>query len=216
MNSLEDQKIAGRLEALHLAASGDEQRWNVRREANKDSPPSTAPDPLIRMGEFYIPVSPDEGRLLYLLARSKNAQHIVEFGASFGISTLYLAAAARDTGGKVTTTEVHPDKCESLRSSFSSAGVEQEVTLLEGDALETLQTLDKPVDFLFLDGWKSLYLPVFQLLKPLLSRHALIAADNVKFTETAPYLDHVRSSNSGLITQIIDDMALSCVIGELT
>ena len=119
-------------------------------------------------------------------------------------------------GGKVTTTEVHPDKCESLRSSFSSAGVEQEVTLLEGDALETLQTLDKPVDFLFLDGWKSLYLPVFQLLKPLLSRHALIAADNVKFTETAPYLDHVRSSNSGLITQIIDDMALSCVIGELT
>lgn len=216
MNSLQNPKIASQLDYLHEQALGDEQRWAARREELSRQPStgnSNEPDPLIRMGEFYIPVSREEGEFLYLLARAKNAQHLVEFGASFGISTLYLAAAARDCGGKVTTTEIHPEKCKALRASFATAEVEAEVRLLEGDAQQTLKEIDTPIDILFLDGWKSLYLPVFELLRPLLSPGALIAADNITFKETQAYLDRVQAPDSGLITQIIGDLALSCVTG---
>lgn len=214
MNSLKDPKIAAQLDSLHHEALGDEQRWVDRRaEQAKQSghSDSSNADPLIRMGEFYIPVSRDEGEFLYMLARGKNAQTIVEFGASFGISTLYLAAAARDCGGRVITTEIHPDKCAALRASFTTANVEREVQLLEGDAQQTLKTMNEPIDLLFLDGWKSLYLPIFELLRPLLKPGALVAADNITFKETQPYLDRVQASNSGLLTQILGDLALSCV-----
>ena len=212
MNSLKNPEISRQLAALHDRAKDDESRWAARRQAQLAGDSSANEDSLIRMGEFYIPVSPAEGELLYLLARARNAQRIVEFGASYGISTLYLAAAARDNGGELITTEVHPKKCEALRESFKVAGVEQEVTLLEGDAQQTLQTISAPVDFLFLDGWKSLYLPIYELLRSSLTSGALIAADNITFTETKPYLDAVQASDSGLITQLIDDMALSCVV----
>lgn len=217
MNSLRDEKIARQLTHLHREASKDEKRWAARRaEQSKNNANESSPtqDPLIRMGEFYIPVSADEGKFLYLLARANKAMNIVEFGASFGISTLYLAAAARDCGGKVTTTEVHPDKCKALRESFAVAGVEAEVTLLEGDAQETLKTLDNPIDVLFLDGWKSLYLPVFQLLRPLLKPGAIIAADNITFKETQPYLECVQNTHSEFVTHLVGDMALSCVTGD--
>ncbi|MEM7469021.1 MAG: methyltransferase, partial [Pseudomonadota bacterium] len=118
MNSLNDPQISARISYLHKQAKGDEQRWQARKAAQESQPKSSEPDPLIRLGEFYIPVSEDEGHLLYMLARARNAQLIVEFGASFGISTLYLAAAARDSGGKLITTEVHPEKCAALRDSF--------------------------------------------------------------------------------------------------
>ena len=163
MNSLNHPKIAERLVSLHQAAEGDGRRWEQRREAQRNTAPSSEPDPLVRLGEFYIPVSKQEGELLYLLARAKNAQLIVEFGASFGVSTLYFAAAARDTQGQVITTEVHPKKCDALRESFAACEVDDVVTLFEGDARETLKQVEQPIDVLFLDGWKSLYLPVFEL-----------------------------------------------------
>lgn len=212
MNSLQDQKIANQLRELHHAAEGDEERWAARRAAQAGTVARPLSDPLIRLGDFYIPVSPEEGQFLYLLARSRRAETIVEFGASYGISTLYLAAAARDTGGHVTTTEVHPKKCAALRASFAKTAVEDVVTLLEGDALETLQSFDRPIDMLFLDGWKSLYLPVFKLLRPYLIEGTLIAADNISFEESKPYLDYINAQPTNFITRIIDDMALSCVI----
>ena len=212
MNSLNDPKIARRLAVLHTEAEGDSARWQQRRADQENAPHATEPDPLIRLGEFYIPVSKQEGELLYMLARTKNAQMIVEFGASYGISTLYFAAAARDTGGHVITTEVHPKKCQALRETFAAAAIEPEVTLLEGDARETLKNLSQPIDVLFLDGWKSLYLPIFELLRPLLQPNALIVADNISFAESQDYLQKVQAADSGLLTQIIGDMALSCVL----
>ncbi len=152
MNGLSDPNVAACLARLHEAAARDSarRRSSWRRGADDDV--------LIRMGDFYLAVSPAEGRLLYVLARGGRAASIVEFGASFGVSTIYLAAAARDNGGHVVTTEVHPDKCAALRESFARAGVEDCVTLLEGDARETLAGVEGPVDLLFLDGWKSMYL----------------------------------------------------------
>jgi predicted O-methyltransferase YrrM len=145
-----------------------------------------------RMKQLFIPVSRDQGRFLYLLARSTQAKQLVEFGASFGISTLYLAAAARDNGGTLTTTEIEPDKCRAVEEHLRRAGLDGVTRVLEGDAMETLRQFDAPIDLLFLDGWKDLYLPVLELLLPRLRPGALILADNTDFPEVRPYLERVR------------------------
>ncbi len=95
--TLQEPRLAAVLRRLHQEAAQDAGRWEARRAAQAAGRlPSD--EGLVRMGEFYLAVSPDEGRLLYLLARATRARHLVEFGASYGVSTLYLAAAARDGG----------------------------------------------------------------------------------------------------------------------
>ncbi|GAB3422042.1 O-methyltransferase [Flindersiella endophytica] len=144
--------------------------------------------------DMYIPVSRQDGRLLYGLARGMGARHVVEFGTSFGISTIYLAAAVRDNGGgRVETTEIEPAKCREAAANLRRAGLDDLTEVLEGDALQTLKTVDEPIDLLFLDGWKDLYLAVLELLKPRLRPGALIIADNVNLADTKPYLTRVRT-----------------------
>jgi len=205
MNTVTDPQISSVLQDLHSKAAGDALRWRAAGGA--------AGGALIRLGDLYLGLSPDEGRRLYMLARLSRAQHIVEFGASFGISTLYLAAAAQDNGGKVTTTEVHPDKCQSLRQSFANAGVCDRVTLLEGDARETLKQVTAPIDMLFLDGWKRMYLPIFRLLRPALAHNALILADNCDHPKAHDYLEEVAKPCSGLISSKTGDLMISYLAG---
>lgn len=214
MNSLADRLIVSELDSLQREAALDSQRWAARKASAQQSvkPTEPTPDPLIRMGEFYLGVSVDEGKLLYNLARSSGAQCIVEFGASYGISTLYLGAAARDSGGQLITTEVHPDKCRATRAMIGRAGLQDHVTLLEGDALETLRAVDEPVGLLFLDGWKGLYLPMLELMLPKLSAGGLVAADNVDHGAAAPYLALIEA-DPRFVTTLVGDMALSCFTG---
>ena len=120
ISHLEKRSWQEALERLQTAAAGDRARWQ-RRRARNSGQRSEAPDPLIRMGEFFLAVNADEGRLLYLLARAVRARYIVEFGASYGVSTLYLGAAAMDNGGRLVTTEVHPDKCRAVRQTLRQA-----------------------------------------------------------------------------------------------
>ena len=91
MNSLQDEKITGVLKRLHREAQQDSGRWARDK--------TTASSDLVRMGDIYLSVSQEEGTFLYVLARACKAKHIVEFGASYGVSTLYLGAAARDNTG---------------------------------------------------------------------------------------------------------------------
>ena len=114
------------------------------------------------MKNMYIPVGRADGRLLYTMARGIHATRIVEFGASFGISTLYLAAAERDNGGTVVSTEIEPSKCRAAQENLRRAGLSDTATILEGDALQTLQTVAGPIDMVFLDGWKDLYIRVLE------------------------------------------------------
>lgn len=141
---------------------------------------------------MYIPVSRGDGLLLHALARGTGAKRIVEFGASFGISTLYLAEAVRANGGRLITTEIEPSKCRATEAHLREAGLDGAATVLEGDALETLKGVDGPIDLLFLDGWKDLYLPVLELLAPKLRPGAVVVADNVNMADTKPYLDRIR------------------------
>jgi predicted O-methyltransferase YrrM len=196
------------VKALHQAAADDPQRWEERRAQQASQPPQTEPDPLVRMGSIYIAVNQHEGRLLHLLARTARAQYIVEFGASYGISTLYLGAAAKDNGGKMFTTEVHPDKCQAVNRTLAQAQIDDTVTLLEGDARETLLELPAGIDLLFLDGWKSQYLPLLKNLMPKLKPGALVVADNINLEAAQDYADYIQN-DPAWFTELVDDMAIS-------
>jgi predicted O-methyltransferase YrrM len=199
------------LDTLHAAAALDAERWNDRTGTNDATANAQGGGALVRLGEFYLAVSPEEGRLIYVLARAIKARRIVEFGASYGISSLYLAVAAKENEGSLTTTEVHPDKCATLRETFQRAGMADTITLLEGDARATLREVPGQIDMLFLDGWKSAYLPIYDLLRPKLSPGALILADNISHAGAADYLAAVESPSSGCETAIRGNLAITCV-----
>lgn len=132
-------------------------------------------------GRAPIAITEEVGELLYMLALWRRARTIVEFGASLGVSTIYLAAAVRDAGsGRVITTELEPEKARLASANLAEAGLADLVDLRVGDALETLRDLAGPVDLLFLDGWNDLYLPVLELVAPHLAPGALVAADMSK------------------------------------
>jgi predicted O-methyltransferase YrrM len=116
-----------------------------------------------------------------MLARSVQVRSIVEFGTSFGISTLHLAAALRDNGGgRLIGSEFEPTKIARARENLGTAGLSDLVEIREGDALQTLaRDLPDSIDLVFLDGAKSLYSPILSLLEGRLRSGALIVADNV-------------------------------------
>ena len=134
-----------------------------------------------RIDEFLISVGRATGTLLNLLIREAKAQTILEVGTSYGYSTVWLAAAARQTGGKVITLEIHAGKQQYARAALAKAGLADSVDFRLGDALETIAALDGPLDFVLLDLWKNLYIPCFDLIYPKLNRGAFVAADNMTF-----------------------------------
>jgi predicted O-methyltransferase YrrM len=153
------------------------------------------------MQDLYIPVSADAGKLLYALVRAIRPGTVVEFGTSFGISTLYLAAAVADNGtGHVYSTELSARKVAAATANLQEAGLDEPLTILEGDALQTLAAIPGPVGLVLLDGWKDLCLPVLQLLEPVLSPGALIAADDITHAGMAGYLDFIREPANGYVS----------------
>lgn len=203
MNSLNDPTVAACLARLHDDAGHDRAR-RVELSAQE-----RADESLTRLGSLYMAVSRDEARLLYLLARGSGAKYLVEFGASFGVSTTYLAAAARDNGGRLVTTEAHPDKCAATRAVLDEAGLGAVATLLEGDALETLADAGPGIGFVFLDGWKSMYLPMLELLQPKLIDGALLVADNIDHPGAGPYAEHVRTSDE-FVSHSLGKIEIGC------
>ena len=162
-----------------------------------------------------MPVSPEAGGLLYSLVRATRPRIVVEFGTSFGISTLHLAAAVRDNGvGRVLTTEMSAAKIAAARRNFAEAGLDDVITLLEGDALETLPGhVGAGVDFVLLDGWKQLYVPVLQLLEPHLKPGTLVLADDTEMSVVQPYLAYVRDPANGYQNTsfpVADGVEISC------
>jgi predicted O-methyltransferase YrrM len=209
MTALEDPKIKATLARLHNAARGD---WLVFLRAL----PAVAVGALTGHGVMesakpylknaYIPIDAAQGRALYQFARMSGARTIVEFGCSFGISAIYLAAALRDNGGgRVITTELEPKKIEAARANFAAAGVDGLVELREGDAMETLRDVAAPVDLFFLDGWKELCLPVLKLMEPKLKPGAAVFCDDMKgFRRTLkPYTDYVRDPRGGYVSMAL-------------
>ncbi len=214
MNTLREPRVAAAIDRMYaetvdqMARLGD---FDWQRLA-KASPQERADI----FSEFYLPVTPESGRLLYTLVRAARPATVVEFGMSLGLSAIHLASAVRDNGaGRVVTTELSAAKVATATATFAEVGLADLITVLAGDALQTLADLDAPVDFVLLDGWKELYLPVLRLLEPKLSPGALVVADNTGLPDTQPYVDHVRDPANGYVSVAFpvresDAMEISC------
>jgi len=163
-----------------------------------------------RLKDAPLPVSRETGTLLYMLARSSGARTIVEFGTSFGISTLHLAAGLRDNGGgRLITSEFEPSKAARARKNLIAGGLFDLVEIREGDALQTLRAdLPDTIDLVLLDGAKALYPDILDLLENRLGPGAIIVADNAD--DSPDYLARVRAPGSGyLSTPFAEDVELS-------
>jgi predicted O-methyltransferase YrrM len=167
-----------------------------------------------RLKDLWLPVSRETGTLLYLLARSIRAKNVVEFGTSFGISTLHLAAALRDNGGgRLISSEFEPTKVARARQHLAEGDLADLVEVREGDALKTLATdLPDGIDLLLLDGAKALYGDILNLVEHRLRPGALIVADNAD--DSPDYLARVRAPGSGYLSVPFgQDVELSVRLG---
>jgi len=197
ISTLYDPKVRDVLDGMHAAADSNDPPLLAKARGKQDSARHAILD------EAFIPVSRDGGRLVYTLVRGAAPGTTVEFGTSFGISTIYMAAAVRDRGaGRVITTELLKAKADRAREYIREAGLLDVVDLRVGDALETLKDLKPDVTVLFLDGWKDLYLPVLKMLEPKLKAGALVAADDIHLFPEAlqKYLDYVREPANGYVS----------------
>jgi predicted O-methyltransferase YrrM len=167
-----------------------------------------------RLKDFPLAVSRQTGVLLYMLARGCRARNIVEFGTSFGISTLYLAAALRDNGGgQLITSEFEPSKVIRARENLTAAGLIDLVEFREGDALKTLSAgLPETVDLVLLDGAKSLYSEILNLVESRLRPGAFVVADNTDYSPE--YMARICSPEGGYLSlSFADDVEVSMRLG---
>ena len=137
----------------------------------------------------------DKAQFCYQLCRATKVRRIVEIGTSYGVSTLYLAAAVRDNirlaGGEgvVIGTEYEPEKARAARAHFEEAGLSRFIDLRQGDLRETLKRIDGPIDFMLVDIWISMARPALELVAPHLKPGAIIICDNTEQFRSA-YADY--------------------------
>jgi predicted O-methyltransferase YrrM len=212
-NTLSDPSVQSVLHRLFTAARLDDERpepWPPGQSYASATPQERAD----AMDSIYMPISAAGGNLLYTLVRASRPGTVVEFGTSFGISTIYLAAAVTDNGaGRVLSTELSAAKVTAARANLAEAGLAGPVTILPGDALRTLAEVHGPVGLVLLDGWKDMCLPVLRLLEDRLSPGAVVVADDTSMASMGPYLDYVRDPASGYVSvsfPVEDGMEVSC------
>ena len=126
-----------------------------------------------------LPVGPETGQLINIIARSLKAPTILEIGTSYGYSAIWLGEAARASGGRVITLELQDYKSAHAHEKAVEAGLADHVDYRVGDALDLIERLETKVDFVLLDLWKDLYEPCFKALRPKLNPGAIIVADNM-------------------------------------
>jgi predicted O-methyltransferase YrrM len=131
------------------------------------------------MADKMVALEPIKAEFCHMLCRSLRARRVVEVGTSFGVSTLYLAAAVRENGGgTVIGTEYEPAKAAQARAAFAAAGLSEVIDLREGDLRETLKVIEGPVDFVLMDIWTEMARPAIELIAPHLRPGAVVIADN--------------------------------------
>jgi len=146
------------------------------------------------MEDAYLSISKEQGEYIYNLLINEKSKNIVEFGTSFGISTIYLAAAAKENFGNVITSELLDSKCKRALQNFKDASVNDLIDLRKGDAMETLKDVPDNIDFLLLDGWNDLYLPLLKMLEPKLKDGAYIYTDNINFSGSKLFVKYIDSN----------------------
>jgi caffeoyl-CoA O-methyltransferase len=148
-------------------------------------------------GDAYLNVPTADGRMLRLLAETADAKNVVEIGTSTGVSGLWLCMALQKTGGKLTTFEYDAGRAATAQRHFTEAGVAQMVTIVRGDAHQTIARLKEPIDLAFIDADKEGYVDYLKKLLPLVRPGGLILAHNVG---TVGDYDNLVSGNPSLET----------------
>jgi predicted O-methyltransferase YrrM len=162
----------------------------------------------VQRDDLLIPIGRDVGGLLNLLIKGHGCRNILEVGTSYGNSAVWLSEAARANGGKVTTLELAGYKVDYARGMLAKAGLADTVEFMIGDALESIASLEGPFDFVLIDLWKELYIPVFDAVRPKLAKGAIIAADNMlkpamSLEDATAYRRYVRAC-PGMDTLLLD------------
>lgn len=217
--TIADPRAAGVLARLHREAGRQNPRLLRRFAAQLPRLLLRRPLPWARLEsrlrDMYLALDPASGTFVYLLARALGARRIVEFGTSFGISTIYLALAVRHNGGgRVVTTELVPEKAARARAHLEEAGLADLVEIRVGDACETLRHLEGPIDLLLNDGFPRFTLPVLQLVAPHMRPGAVALCGNAAVfpADHAAYRDWVRDPANGFRSAHID----AVTAGELS
>jgi predicted O-methyltransferase YrrM len=157
----------------------------------------------MREGPRYANVSPSDGRLLRMLAEAVGAKRVVEIGTSTGDSGVWFALALRKTGGKLFTHEINAERAAIARENFKKAGVDDLITVIEGDAHETVKQHKEPIDILFLDADKEGYLDYLDKLLPLIRPGGLLIAHNMRYPRPDPRYIEAITKNPDLDTSFL-------------
>lgn len=221
MSTLKSAACAAVVDRLFVEAAASDAKLRERKSALEPNAQNSLPmgtddyHALYReLRDFHLAVSRKTATLLYMLARSSAAKTIVEFGTSFGLSTVYLGAALRDNGGgRLIGTEFEPTKVSQACANIGAAGLDDLVEIRAGDAIDTLsRDLPEVIDLVLLDGAKGLYPRVLSMLESRLGAGALVVADNADWSPQ--YLARVRDPGGGYLSLPIEgDLELSMRLG---
>jgi predicted O-methyltransferase YrrM len=158
------------------------------------------------LSDKLVALDRDKAAFCYQVCRALRAKRVVEAGTSFGVSTLFLAAAVRDNGGGIVIgTEYEPEKAKAARANFAEAGVSEFIDLREGDLRQTLANVGGPIDFMLVDIWTPMARPALELVAPFLRDGAVIICDNTtQFPEAyRDYFEYVNDPANRLRTMTL-------------
>ena len=195
MSILQDPQLERLLAELH--ARSDDQIAAMKAFVNGRGVPPTTDELKAFRSDKLVALDRDKAEFCYQLCRANDARQIVEAGTSYGVSTLYLAAAVRDNvragggAGMVIGTEYEPAKAQTARQHLAAVGLSPFVELREGDLRETLKRIDAPVDFMLVDIWVPMARPALELIAPHLRPGAIVICDNTQL-HRSEYADYFR------------------------
>lgn len=137
-----------------------------------------------------------DAMMLRILVEASSAKRGVEVGSAAGFGAINMGIAFERTGGHLWTHDISPEAVKETRENLAKVGLENVVTVVEGDALQTLTKIEGPVDFVFIDALKRDYFKYFKILEPKLKVGAVVVADNViqSAREMKDFLDYVQNS----------------------
>jgi len=212
MGVLHDPELERLLRALHARSDAqvDAMTHYYAKRAKDAYPPDDDEIRAFRRDKL-VALDRDKAEFCYQLCRASNAHRIVEVGTSYGVSTLYLAAAVRDNihaaggNGVVIGTEYEREKARAARAHFDQAGLSRFIELREGDLRETLKRIDGPVDFMLVDIWIAMARPALELVAPHLRSGAMVVCDNTEQyrSEYADYLAFLNDPANGFRTMTL-------------
>jgi predicted O-methyltransferase YrrM len=205
---LGDERLEALLDELHARSKVQEAQTNEYWRARTGPWNGMEARDHAFLADKLVALDREKAEFCYLVCRAINARRIVEAGTSFGVSTLYLAAAVRDNGGgTVIGAENELAKVKGARTNFEAAGLSAFIDLREGDLIEVLGRVEGPIDFVLFDVWGDVVRPVLDLVSPHLRPGAVICADNTAGARNrqtyAPYFEAVDDPANGLRTMTL-------------